>query len=43
VIPDGSDDTVGQFTCQVRSFGVDCFNASDRRGLLVSRTGYTTY
>jgi hypothetical protein len=43
VIADGWDDTVGGFTCQVRSFGVNCFNLSDRRGLLVSRTGYTTY
>jgi len=43
VIADGFDDTVDGFTCQVRSFGVNCFSASDGRGLLVSRTGYTTY
>jgi hypothetical protein len=42
VVSAGSDVKVGQFTCQVRTFGVDCF-AADRRGFLISRTGYTFY
>ncbi len=42
VIPDGWDDRLGGFTCQVRSVGVDCFSASDH-GLMISRTGYATY
>ena len=42
VVPDGWDDRVGQITCQVRSFGVDCFSAG-RHGFIVSRTGYTLY
>lgn len=42
VVPDGWDDKVGKITCQVRSFGVDCFSTS-RRGFIVSRTGYTLY
>jgi hypothetical protein len=43
VVPDGWDDKIGDFTCQVRTFGVDCFLASDGRGLILSRTGYSTY
>jgi hypothetical protein len=43
VIADGSDDTVGQFTCQVRTFGVDCFDEADGSGLFISRTGYSIY
>lgn len=43
VVPDGWDDKIGDFTCQVRTFGVDCFQASDGRGLILSRTGYSTY
>jgi hypothetical protein len=43
VIPDGWDDTIGQITCQVRSFGVDCFSVASRDGFIISRTGYTLY
>ncbi len=43
VIPSGYDDTVGEVTCQVRSFGVDCFNAKSRSGFMLSRTGYARY
>jgi hypothetical protein len=43
VIPAGWDDTVGNYTCQIRSFGVDCFNAKSRRGFMISRTGYSIY
>ncbi len=42
VVTAGSDDKIGQFTCQVRTFGVDCF-AADRRGFFISRTGYAIY
>jgi hypothetical protein len=42
VVPDGWDDEVGHITCQVRSFGVDCFAAS-RHGFILSRTGYTFF
>lgn len=42
VVPDGWDDTIGTVTCQVRSFGVDCF-AAKHHGFLISRTGYTLY
>jgi hypothetical protein len=42
VVPDGWDDTVGQITCQVRTFGVDCFSTTDH-GFILSRTGYTLY
>jgi hypothetical protein len=42
VIPDGWDDRLGGFTCQVRSVGVDCFSSSNH-GLMISRTGYATY
>jgi hypothetical protein len=43
LIPAGWDTTVGNFTCQVRSFGVDCFDAKSHSGFLVSRTGYSIY
>jgi hypothetical protein len=43
VIPSGYDDTVGAVTCQVRSFGVNCFNTKSRSGFLLNRTGYTLY
>jgi hypothetical protein len=39
VVPDGWDDKVGQITCQVRTFGVDCF-AAGRHGFILNRTGY---
>jgi hypothetical protein len=42
VVPAGSDDKIGEFTCQVRTFGVDCF-AADHRGFFISRTGYAIY
>ena len=42
VVPVGYDDKVGNFTCQVRSFGVNCFSSS-RSGFLISRTGYQFY
>ncbi|MDE3132009.1 MAG: hypothetical protein KGL16_12735 [Acidobacteriota bacterium] len=42
VIPIGYDDKLGDFTCQVRSFGIDCFSPA-RHGFLLSRTGYTFY
>jgi len=42
VIPDGWDDQVGQITCQVRTFGVNCFSSS-HHGFILSRTGYQLY
>jgi hypothetical protein len=42
VIPVGWDDQVGNFTCQVRSFGINCFSKS-RSGFILSRTGYAFY
>jgi len=42
VVPDGWDDTVGKITCQVRTFGVNCFSTTDH-GFILSRTGYTLY
>jgi hypothetical protein len=42
VIPSGWDDKIGTVTCEVRSFGVDCFS-SKNRGFIISRTGYTLY
>ncbi len=42
VVPDDWDDKVGRMTCQVRSFGLNCFSASGH-GFIVSRTGYTLY
>ncbi len=42
VIPVGYDDKVGDFTCEVRSFGVDCFSPG-HSGFLLSRTGYAFY
>ncbi len=38
----GYDDKVGSVTCQVRSFGVTCFE-SDGHGFFIGRTGYTTF
>ncbi len=38
----GYDDKVGSVTCQVRSFGVTCFE-SDGQGFFISRTGYTIF
>jgi hypothetical protein len=43
VVADGLDDTVAGFTCQVRSFAVDCFETADGSGFMISRTGYTLY
>lgn len=42
VVPDGWDDKVGRMTCEVRSFGLNCFSASGH-GFILSRTGYTRY
>jgi hypothetical protein len=42
VIPAGWDDKVGNLTCEVRNFGVDCFSLSNH-GFIISRTGYTLY
>jgi hypothetical protein len=42
VVPDGWDDRVGKITCQVRTFGVDCFSTS-HHGFILSRTGYTFF
>lgn len=42
VIPDGYDDRVGSFTCQIRMFGVTCFD-TDGAGFSISRTGYTIF
>lgn len=41
-IKPGYDDKVGSVTCQIRSFGVTCFE-SDGRGFFVGRTGYTRF
>jgi hypothetical protein len=41
-IRSGYDDTVGSVTCQVRSFGVTCFE-SDGHGFFIGRTGYTIF
>ncbi len=41
-VPSGVDDMVGSITCQVRYFGVTCFNASGR-GFVIGRTGYLTF
>lgn len=38
----GHDDKVGSVTCQVRTFGVTCFEA-DGHGFFVGRTGYTRF
>ncbi len=38
----GHDDKVGSVTCQVRSFGVTCFE-SDGHGFFIGRTGYTRF
>jgi hypothetical protein len=38
----GHDDKVGSVTCQVRTFGVTCFEA-DGRGFFIGRTGYTRF
>ena len=43
VIPSGWDTTVGDYTCQVRSFDVDCFNDKSNSGFTISRTGYSIY
>lgn len=43
VIPAGWDDKVGDYICEVRSFGVNCFNSKSRSGFLFGRTGYTLY
>ncbi len=38
----GVDDVIGSFTCQVRAFGITCFNGQGH-GFYVSRTGYYTF
>ncbi|MGH2861507.1 MAG: hypothetical protein ACRDLT_08365 [Solirubrobacteraceae bacterium] len=43
VIPAGWDDQVGNYTCEIRSFGVNCFDGKSRSGFLFGRTGYTLY
>jgi hypothetical protein len=43
VVPPGWDDKVGNFICEVRNFGVDCFDSKTRSGFMISRTGYTLY
>ena len=43
VIPSGWDDKVGNYTCQVRSFGINCFDSQSRSGFMIGRTGYTLY
>ncbi len=42
LIPNGWDDQLGRFTCQVRSIGVYCYSPSDH-GLVISRSGFATY
>jgi hypothetical protein len=42
VVPNGADDEVGSVSCQVRYFGVTCFDAAGK-GFSISRTGYTTF
>ena len=42
VVPAGRDDRVGSVTCQVRSFGVTCFDSAGH-GFFISRTGYDTF
>jgi hypothetical protein len=42
VIPAGWDDKVGNVTCEIRSFGVNCFSTG-RSGFMISRTGYSLY
>lgn len=42
VVPIGDDDTVGSVTCQVRSFGVTCFDAGGS-GFFLARTGYAIF
>jgi hypothetical protein len=42
LIPSGWDDKVGSVTCEIRSFGVNCFSAS-HSGFMISRTGYALY
>jgi hypothetical protein len=41
-VPIGDDDTVGSVTCQVRSFGVTCFDAGGS-GFFLARTGYAIF
>jgi hypothetical protein len=41
-IHDGYDDKVGSVTCQVRSFGVTCFESSGA-GFFIGRTGYRMF
>jgi hypothetical protein len=43
VVPSGWDDKVGNYTCQVRSFDVNCFNSTSNSGFMISRTGYSVY
>jgi hypothetical protein len=41
-VPVGEDDVVGSITCQVRSFGVTCFEASGD-GFMIGRSGFYTF
>jgi hypothetical protein len=38
----GVDDIIDSLTCQVRTFGITCFNPQNH-GFFVSRTGYYTF
>ena len=42
LIPNGWDDRLGRFICQVRSIGVYCYSSSGH-GLMISRSGFATY
>lgn len=42
VVPVNWDDKIGHVTCQVRSFGLNCFSTTNH-GFIISRTGYTLY
>lgn len=41
-VPVGDDDRVGSITCQVRSFGVTCFDAAGD-GFMIGRSGFYTF
>ncbi|MGO9753177.1 MAG: hypothetical protein ACLP8S_31940 [Solirubrobacteraceae bacterium] len=42
IVQNATDDQVGSVTCQVRYFGVTCFDAAGQ-GFSISRTGYATF
>lgn len=43
LVADGRDDTFGPFRCEIRQFGVACYDTADKHGFSISRTGYTTF